>query len=355
MIYGQLLILALVIITELRVFFVKQAKKDSLVFLAPVSFILSILLIISWGLNIINIIVLSLSLIAFICSIYSLFKYLAKLLTDSYSSLSKVTSLLITILSLTAIVFAIIYAPVNLNLKKIGTTEIKENYEGNFRSGFEPVQAGSLTTATFYQYSEVPDIPVPRHNVVVLITDKRADAQSYIPYMAYLSKQGFTVCTMDFFTNDLKWFNDQRDSKPLRRFFMLQQSIYNSEEFNSQENTFVFNHISECDGIITFLEKRFGPQCKYFLIGDGMTSEAVKTYATLHSNKISGYFCLDSIPEYKTPGYGCVELTDPLLANILNQKKDSDGFITKYLVLKSSEAIRKSLGLKQKPASKGNN
>lgn len=352
MILGQLLIFALLISVELRVFFIKQAKKDSYVFVAPITLFLAILNIFSWGLNIVNIIALTLSFIVVLINIYSIFKMVAKLLTDSYSIFTKVIAIIISIICLGAIIFTLLFSPITTRSAKLGIYETKENYEGNFRSGFTPIKAGSSASATFYQYSNIDYIPQAKQNVVVLITDKRGDAVSYVPFMQYLAKENFTVCTMDFFTDDLVWLDSKKNSKALRRFMLVSESLSENSKLDDLQETFTYNYLTECDAIISLLTERYGSQCKYFLIGDGMSSPAVISYAEQHPEKITGTFCLDSISEYKTAGYGCVEETDPLVASYLGQKRDKHGFITKYLVLKSKEEIRKAWGLKPK-ANKG--
>ena len=65
----------------------------------------------------------------------------------------------------------------------------------------------------------------------------------------------------------------------------------------------------------------------------------------LSPQKISGFFCLDSISAYKTPGYGCVEHTDPLLALVLGQKRDFEKTATTEMVEKTAEAINTAWGI----------
>ena len=42
-----------------------------------------------------------------------------------------------------------------------------------------------------------------------------------------------------------------------------------------------------------------------------MGKTALSDFEKSNSEKIIGSFCLDSVSEYKTAGYGCVEQTDP--------------------------------------------
>lgn len=347
MIFGQLLVFALLIAVELRVFFVKQARKDSMVFISPLGLVLSVLLFFSWGVTFVNITVLVLSLVVFILNIPALIKFSAKLLTDSYSSFSKSCAVIVTVLCLAGMIFTLIFAPVQTKSKKIGVHEFKSYYEGNFRSGLSPLKAGSQTSGILYQYSLSPELSA-RKNAVILLTDKRGDGPAYIPFMQYLAKEGYTVCAMDFYTDDLTWLNSTADRRIFRHFEMVEKSLKKDSVFEDSKNTFKYNYIKECNALINLLDLQFGENCRYFLIGDKMSDEAIADYAKAYPDKISGTFLLDSIPEYKTAGYGCIEYTDPLLAKRLGQKKDRQGFITKYLVLKANEEIRKALGMKPK-------
>ena len=74
-----------------------------------------------------------------------------------------------------------------------------------------------------------------------------------------------------------------------------------------------------------------------------MGKTALSDFVKTNQNQIIGTFCLDSVSEYKTSGYGCVEQTDPFLAKILGTKKESDLFITKYLVLRTNQAIQTAI------------
>lgn len=349
MILGQLLIFALLIGVELRVFFVKQAKKDSLVFISPLALVLSILLIISWGLNYVSLYVLIISVIVLFLNIYSLFKYAAKLLTDSYSSMAKSAAIFITILCLAGMIFTLCFVPVKIKKeKKLAVTETKEYYEGSFRTEFTPIKAGSPTNAVVYKYS--PESESEKiHNVILLISDKRADSQSYTPYMKFLAKEGYTVCSVDFYTSDMTWIDSSRDHKPLRKFFMVEKALSEPSYFEETnvKNTYKYNLKKECDYAIKLLDTKFGSNCKYFLIGDVMSQEAVEEYAAYYTDKVSGFFCLNSLDEYNTPGFGIVEMTDPFLAKRLGQKKDRQGFYVKYLVLKTTEEISKAWSKKE--------
>ena len=49
--YGEILIFSMLLLTNGRILFLKRAKKDAIVMLAPLALLLSILQIIAWGVD----------------------------------------------------------------------------------------------------------------------------------------------------------------------------------------------------------------------------------------------------------------------------------------------------------------
>ena len=50
--YGELLVIILLLVANGRIIFIKNVKKDSLVMLSPLGFLLSIIQILNWGLDV---------------------------------------------------------------------------------------------------------------------------------------------------------------------------------------------------------------------------------------------------------------------------------------------------------------
>ena len=63
-----------------------------------------------------------------------------------------------------------------------------------------------------------------------------------------------------------------------------------------------------------------------------MGNTAIKDLYKNDADTIKGILSIDSVSEYKTAGYGCVEQTDPLLARLLGFKADSSLETPKKLV-----------------------
>lgn len=336
--YGEILIFGLLLLTNLRVFVLKKTKVESLVILSPLSFLLSIFLVLSWGFDIFTVTAFGLSLIVTLTNFHALIRFRLQVFIDHYSGLMKFWAIITSILSLTALVFTIIFMPVELDNKKLGITETRYDFTGSFKSGFTEASNFSQHSMYLFEYTMFPEFK-ERKNVAVLVSDKRGDSIAYKPYMQLLAKEGITVVSADFFADDGRWFYKSTDSKYFRSSKLIIQSVTKPQYFNSQKEFYTYNITREINTLMPMLIERYGTDCQFFLIGDVMSNTAISDYAQSHSDIIAGTFALDSIEEYKTAGYGCVEQTNPLLAINRGTKKDRSCFITKYLVLKSKEAI----------------
>ena len=73
--YGELLVIILLLVANGRILFIKNAKKDSLVMLSPLGFILSIIQIFNWGLDIVTGLTFVLSVLVLLSNFHALFRY----------------------------------------------------------------------------------------------------------------------------------------------------------------------------------------------------------------------------------------------------------------------------------------
>jgi hypothetical protein len=113
-----------------RILFIKNAKKDSLVMLSPFAFLLSIIQLFNWGVDIITLLTFILSIIVLLSNFHALFRYSERLYIDHYSLLMKVWSAITNILSLALLAGTIYFRPVEYSSKKLGITENLMRYEG---------------------------------------------------------------------------------------------------------------------------------------------------------------------------------------------------------------------------------
>ena len=96
--YGELLVIILLLVANGRILFIKNAKKDSLVMLSPFAFLLSIIQILNWGVDIVTLLTLVLSILVLLSNFHALFRYSERLYIDHYSILMKFWSVLTILL-----------------------------------------------------------------------------------------------------------------------------------------------------------------------------------------------------------------------------------------------------------------
>lgn len=340
--YGELLIFLLLLIISLRVFFVSHVRRDPLAALVPVVFVLSILQIIAWGIDAFTVFSFVLSFLVFISNFHAMFRYTEQLYIDHYSIVMKCWAAVTFILSALAIAAALFFAPIEIKSEKLMVNEKTVRYKGNFRTDFEPASIFNFSDAVFYEYSPAAALgeekPEPKE-IVLFIPDKRADSFNYKPYLQLLAKEGYLVCSADFFANDLKWMHSFEDMRSVRRIASVIHSYTDNQNYMSQREFYTYNISLECNALLKILDERYGPDTSFYMISDVMGNTAIKDFSKKYNQRVKGIFFLDSISEYKTPGYGCVEQTDPLLARFLGLTGDHSMKTPKLLTAKTKEFL----------------
>ena len=386
--YGELLIFVLLFVINLRVFFVNSVKRDPIVAFAPLTFILSIIQIFSWGVDVFTILGIILSFLVLLSNFHALFRYTERLYVDHYSVLMKVWAIFTDILSLGAITCLIIFAPMELKNRSANVIETKSKYSGNFTTGFESLKAFDKLSAILYEYEKAPE-PINPHeenhsennslsdvksetaenvekeqqsqaesnnaiedvekstenttkNIVLFVPDKRGDTYNYRPYLQLLAStsRDFIVLSGDFYANDCKWFHSFADLKVNRNFAMVINSIKDQRKFSASRELYTYNISRECQQLLTMINEKYGKDCKIFLISDGMSNDGVSDFAKHHPDIVTGHFKLDSVPEYKSSGYGFIAETNPLLNAYLGLPRERKFETPKLLVEKTKELIK---------------
>jgi hypothetical protein len=336
---GEMLIVFLLVINSSRIFFLKYERVDTLAVLAPFAVIVVLLQIIAWNADFISILLLAVSLLAFFTNMHSLACTASRLYVDHYSPVFIIFSVFILIASSLAGVLIARYAPVSIKASDFSVIETKKRLTGSFTNGFSEAAYMSRTDAQLYVYK--PSTAHTDDVVVIVGTDKRGDAAAYRPYMILLAREGYTVITCDFSTKDSRWFNSIADWRIVRRFAMLVSYMSDRKKFQQQKNFYTFCMLREYKAMMDIADAESGSSRKFFIVSDGMADTAAVDVMKQSGRKVQGVFALDCIPEYKTPGFGFIEQTDPLVAAYLGQARDKTLFIPRYLVLKSVNAIKK--------------
>ena len=346
--YGELLVFVLLFITNLRVFFVHHVRRDPLVVLAPFTFIVAILQILAWGIDIFTVLGLLIALFVLLSNFHAIFRYMERLYVDHYSGLMKVWAVFTIMISAIALAGTIYFAPIEQNSRSMGVAEKITHYKGSFRTGFE--EAGPFDTKSMTLYEFSPDesqklkdseTPAEDENLIILLTpDKRGDTEHYKPYLQELAARGVTICSADFFADDGQWLHSFADKKILRRLVMVIQSRVNLKAFEAQREYYSYNVSQEYDVLIPMLRERYGADKKILLISDFMADIAADDFMKKNPELVAGVLKLSSINTYKSVGYGCIEQTDPLLALSMGLSRDLSRATPKMLADKTEEMLK---------------
>ena len=337
--YGELLVIILLLVANGRIIFIKNVKKDSLVMLSPLGFILSIIQVFNWGLDIVTGLTFVLSVLVLLSNFHALFRYSERLYIDHYSILMKVWSSITIILAIALLAGTIYFRPIEYDNKKLGVEETVLRYEGSFRSGFE--EASNIKMANLFLSEFKPQGKDIQHvkEVVLFIPDKRGDTYYYRPYLQHLAREGFVVLSGDFFCSDCKWRHSIGDLKIVRRTAMVIDYLVNPQKFMMQKEFYTYNIQQELGVLNTIIKERYGEDTKIFIVTDMMGTVAAQTFMEKNPERVTAVYDLASIAEYKTSGFGVVAQTDAVLAMMLSVPRDNDGFYTKYMVMQTKKQI----------------
>ena len=346
--YGELLVFVLLFITNLRVFFVHHVRRDPLVVLAPFTFIVAILQILAWGIDVFTVLGLLIALFVLLSNFHALFRYVERLYIDHYSGLMKVWAVFTIMISAIALAGTIYFAPIEQNSRSMGVAEKITHYKGSFRTGFEEAGPFDSKTMSLYEFSpdtsktsEEPETHAETEGLIILLTpDKRGDTEHYKPYLQELASRGLTICSADFFADDGQWLHSFADKKILRRLVMVIQSRMNLKAFEAQSEYYSYNVSQEYEVLIPMLRERYGADKKILLISDFMADIAADDFMKKNPDLVAGVLKLSSINKYKSAGYGCIEQTDPLLALTMGLSRDMSRATPKLLADETEEMLK---------------
>lgn len=344
--YGELLIYILLLITNLRVFFVKHVRRDPMVSLAPLTFVISILQILSWGADIFTVLAFIIALLVFLSNFHAMFRYAERLYVDHYSPLMKTWSVFTVLISTVAVTGIIVFRPVELQNPKIGVEENITRLKGSFRAGFEKANFVSTADAMIHQFT--PAAPLggekpEEKGIILFVPDKRGDTINYKPYLQLLAKEGYTVYSGDFFADDVRWMHSIEDMKILRRTASVFRSVTKPQWYMAQREFYTYNISQELEAMLKIIDEKHNPYAKFYLISDETGATALSDFEKKYPYRVNGNFILNTLPEYKTPGYGMIEQTDPLLATYFGYTRDASLKTPKLLVEMTLKNFKSSL------------
>lgn len=318
---AEILILALMIMSNGRVLTIRKPHMDPLTMLAPVSFLLASLSLFSFSADIFLLAIFILSILVLLSNFHALIRYSSHLVIDRYSPLMKVWAWFTNIFCFLILGTILFFSPVNVSERKMGVVSIRNPYSGSFSKGFTPSGRFEPSTGFITKFTR-PEMTEDQSPIIILLGDKRADTESYRPYLLSLAQKGFTVVSGDFYSKDLKWIHTFEDSKTFRRLGLILRSLIDYQKYKSQREFYTYNFSREIETMFSLMKDKYGEDCHFFIVTDEMSYTAAVDFAKTKPEQISGIFDLSSVPEYLTPGYGFIQQTDPLLGKFLNVPRD---------------------------------
>ena len=315
---GEILILILMICSNGRVLFTRKSRLDSLVMLAPLSFLLSSLMLFAFPVDLWSLLIFLGSILLLLSNFHALFRYSSRLIVDHYSLLMKAWAGLTIFFSLAVLLLTLIFRPVNFPERKSGVLQNQIFLTGTFGTGFSKAERFSRSPACISEFTS----PASGEQVIVFFPDKRGDTYYYKPFLQALAQKGFTVYSGDFYAKDCRWLHSGSDSRLFRRLSSVCRSLLDPHMYESQREFYTFNFSKELEAMTGLVPKLFGHTGKVFIVTDSTGITAARDFYENHKEEISGLFDISSVPEYSTSGYGFVQQTDPLLARFLGTKRD---------------------------------
>lgn len=335
---GEILILILMICSNGRVLFTRKSRLDSLVMLAPLSFLLSFLMLFAFPVDLWSLLIFLGSILLLLSNFHALFRYSSRLIVDHYSLLMKSWAGLTIFFSLAVLILILIFRPVDFPERKTGVVQNQVYLTGTFGTGFSEAERFSRSPACISEFTS----PDSDEKVIVFFPDKRGDTYYYKPFLQTLAQKGFTVYSGDFYVKDCRWLHSGGDSRLFRRLSSVCRSMLNPQMYESQREFYTFNFSKELEAMTSLVPELFGHNGKLFVVTDSTGITAARDFYESHMDKVSGIFDISSVPEYSTPGYGFVQQTDPFLARFLGTKHDREMKAVTFCVEQTEKAFASS-------------
>lgn len=231
--------------------------------------------------------------------------------------------------------------------RPVEATEIAEEnpteVSTNPTSEFPEESLAEVSADSVSESEEKSGVSAKSAPIILFVGTSAAPVSSYEPYLILLAQRGFTVLAADFYPIDGGVFGDFRNSLKIRRFALMDLFLRNEELYSALRPILASHVLKGYEALsrlalVNFREKD-GSQRKIFYVTDSLSSDEVFSFSDKFSDSVSGSFQLDTIPEFKTPGFGFPEQTDLILARHFGMKRDGEFFIPRYLSTKTVQKV----------------
>lgn len=344
---AELLAASMLIFSCARIFFLKNAKIDSAVVVAPAAFIVSMLSFFVWGAELPIILLVLLSTLVLFTNLRALLRLASHLYIDHYSIVFTVFSIIELLLSCFMLILLFVFHPVNYSAKKLSVVRAREQLTGSAADGYEPssskenvngIKKSFKKTGVLYSYTPAQKTET-LEPILLFVPDTRATVLQYEPYLMLLAQRGYTVLAADLYDPDMKWFSSLNDNRLFRRTHAVLLSLNDAKKYLEFKKNTAAQVSKEYTALAQLAVERYGKNTKLFIIADGLDGGQIASIFRAYPKNVKGYYPLPLINEYKTSCYGFVEQTDLWLGHELGISRDSSLFIPRYAATKTIDVI----------------
>mgnify|MGYP004564676969 FL=1 len=325
---ADLLVLALLFIGNARFVFVNHSEKDSLSIAPFAGLFIAIVNIFVFTLSVENFFVFALAFLSAVWNFRSVLRMFSDVILDQYELK------LILICSLNALfaalmIFAVIYfCPMSPKKNQLPVKQKTVLYSGNFQKGFSKLKEPfTVPSAKLYNFEPETESPAGR-KIILFAPPETANSEIYKSFFCKLAYNGFSVYSLDFYSEINLASKKGADLKWIKRFLAIRQKIFDSDKYEQTQKS--SDVISEKFWILLSLCKPTEKDT-IFLVTDEDLSGSMQYISQKSFMKIFGSFDLAYIDDYTTKGFGPVENTEPVLGAVLGVQPDRSGYMSNHL------------------------
>lgn len=323
-----LLVLALLLIANARVFFIRRPKKDLLSLLPFAALAVAAVDIFVFTASLETILVLLVALFSAFWNVRAALRTSSDLIVDRFSAKMIAVSTLNTALTL-LLIFAIVYfMPQNYEKPAPGSVQRAGLYYRDADGALSP-ERGVLSFPSLKLLSFEPEGSAgQRRRVVLFVAPKAARAELYTLVFQKLSADGIYVYAAEMYDDF-----DAADPRPflarfLRRALSLKDFVFGRAKYDASEAESGYAE-SGFDALFALYPAERGDEV--FLVLDGDTAGSMRRFVRRRVPRIAGTYDLASAENYGTPGLGPVADTEPLLAALFGERRDRTGRASRLL------------------------
>lgn len=328
---SELLVLLLLVIVNVRFFFYKKIKNDTLSLVAVVCFALSVLVIIAFGLTIVNAAIFVISFFSALWNFRAFQRLCSGLVIDNFGLLAIFSSFINFLAALSLLIFIFHNNPTPVKEEKYSVKCSQEFYTQCDNFFFKKADGiFDKKNVKLWKIQESKDGFVSNQNnhLVLFVVPETSNLEVYKSFLFKLAKDGFLVYAAEVDLNNSNWLKGFYDLKFTRNFFSRLMKVKSPEKYNELCLEKEDLRIQKCAALLEIVNPT--TENTVHFVFDGETSVMTKFYEN-YLMPWDTVFDLSSVENYKTAGYGPVENTDLVFSRILKVPVDKSFYISSHL------------------------